>query len=538
VRLSDYNVFMEWQPGTQVGSYTIRRRIGAGGMGEVWEAEDTVLHRRVALKVLKPAVSIDEESRARLLREGRTAAQLNHPNIATIHTMEQRDDSVIIVMEFVEGEPLSSSTARGPMAVADVCASGRGVCAALSAAHAKGIIHRDIKPDNIIITAEGVKVLDFGIAKQIGAARAGGSAPTFATEAGVILGTVFYMSPEQALGRELDARTDIFSLGAVLYEAVTGRLPFDGPTATEVILKIVQDEPPDARQARPQVSGDMQAILRCCLAKDRTQRFDSAAELSVALDRVGNVAPAKGMTERLDTPAAPKQRETKPAGRSGTFVGAGVVVAVILFAVLVVSNMRRAPEPVIEEMPTEASMATVAAPVLETAVIETTSSPELSTSGATSATTIEVASTAVADEPVVAQVAEQQPATPPAETLYRDALRLVREGRRVEAAVELRNVLRIDPQHARARLKLGELLVAAGKLRVARDEFAAALANRERLDEREALLAEWAVAALDREPVRARLLGSRFASTYPGDEEFETLRRLLSAGQPRPLRKR
>ncbi|MHB0969363.1 MAG: serine/threonine-protein kinase [Thermoanaerobaculia bacterium] len=538
LQLSDYNDFMDWQPGSHVGSYTILRRIGAGGMGEVWEAEDTVLHRRVALKVLKSAVSIDEESRARLLREGRTAAQLNHPNIATIHTMEQRDDAVVIVMEFVEGEPLSSIIARGPMAEADVCAIGRGVCAALSAAHAKGIIHRDIKPDNIIITAEGVKVLDFGIAKQIGAARAAGSAPTFATEAGVILGTVFYMSPEQALGRELDARTDIFSLGAVLYEAVTGRLPFDGPTATEVILKIVQDEPPDARQARPQVSGDMQAILRCCLAKDRTQRFDSAAELSAALERVGNVAPAKGMTERIEISAAPTQRETKPARRSGTFVIVGLVFAVVLAAVLVVSNVRRAPEPVIEEMPTEASMATVAPPVVETTVTETTPSPDLSTSGATSATTIEVASAAVADEPVVAQVAEQQPAMPPAETLYRDGLRLVREGRGVEAAAEFRNVLRIDPQHAQARLKLGELLVAAGKLRVAREEFAAALANRERLDEREALLAEWAVAALDREPVRARLLGARFASTYPGDEEFEMLRRLLSAGQPRPLRKR
>lgn len=531
---------MEWQPGSHVGSYTVRRRIGAGGMGEVWEAEDTLLHRRVALKVLKSAVSGDGESRARLLREARTAAQLNHPNIATIHSMEQRDEAVIIVMEFVEGEPLSHVIARGPMAEADVCAIGSGVCAALSAAHAKGIIHRDIKPDNIIVTADGVKVLDFGIAKQIGATRTAGSAATFVTEAGIILGTVFYMSPEQALGRDLDARTDIFSLGAVLYEAVTGRLPFDGPTATEVILKIVKDDPPDVREVSPRVSGDMQAVLRCCLQKDRTQRFASAAELSAELDRIGNVASARGMTERIEISAAPTQvmPATRPARRSVVFVIAGLVAAVVLAAVLVVSNMRGAPEPVIEAMPTEASMTTVAPPVVETAVTEPTSSPDQSTRGASSATTVEVGSMPVADEPVAARGDELPAAVPPAEALYLDALRLVREGRGVDAAVELRNVLRIDPEHARARLKLGELLVAAGKHRLARAEFMAALDNRERLDEREAQLAEWVVAAIDREPVRARQLGARFASAYPGDEEFETMRRLLSAGQPRPLRKR
>jgi tetratricopeptide (TPR) repeat protein/predicted Ser/Thr protein kinase len=540
---------MELQPGSHVGSYTVRRRIGAGGMGEVWEAEDTLLHRRVALKVLKPAVSVDEESRARLLREARTAAQLNHPNIATIHSMEQQNDAVLIVMEFVEGEPLSQVIARGAVPEADVCAIGKGVCAALSAAHAKGIIHRDIKPDNIIIGPDGgVKVLDFGIAKQVGAARIAGTAPTFTTEAGVIVGTVYYMSPEQALGRELDTRTDIFSLGAVLYEAVTGRLPFEGATATEVILKLVRDDPPAPRQFRPALSVGMEELLQRCLAKNREQRFASADEFAVALDRVALGAPTKGLTERIELVAQPTVviPETRPPKRPVVLWAAGLLVFAALVAAVGVSMWRKGNVP--ERAQAPAAVATVAPASPEAPVVTATPlAADPATTGTAPATTIDVAPTPAQApspgkrvEPVPTEVvAEEQPAEKPtADALYADAVRLLAEGRRPAAAVELRNVVRIDPAHAPAHLKLGELLAAAGQLRPARAEFLAALGNRDRLSGREALLAEFGAAAIAREAVRAREVGAELEAQYPGDAEFGALRRALGAGQPRPMRRR
>lgn len=542
---------MELQPGSHVGSYTVRRRIGAGGMGEVWEAEDTLLHRRVALKVLKPAVSVDEESRARLLREARTAAQLNHPNIATIHSMEQQNDAVLIVMELVEGEPLSQVIARGAVPEADVCAIGKGVCAALSAAHAKGIIHRDIKPDNIIIGPDGgVKVLDFGIAKQIGAARIAGAAPTFTTEAGVIVGTVYYMSPEQALGRELDTRTDIFSLGAVLYEAVTGRLPFEGATGTEVILKIVRDDPPAPRLYRPALSGGMEELLQRCLAKDRAQRFASAGELAAALERVALGAPTKGLTERIELAAPPTLviSETRPPKRPGVLWAAGLLVVASLVAVVGVSMWRKGDVPERAQAPAAAPVATVNPALSETpGVTATALAADQTTAGTASATTIDVVpipaqvpSRETRVEPVPRKVVvEGQPAAQPtADEQYADAERLLAAGRRPAAAVALRNVVRIDPAHAPAHLKLGGLLAAAGQLRPARAEFLAALGNRDRLTEREALLAEFGAAAIAREAARAREVGTELEARYPGDAEFGALRRALAAGQPRPLRRR
>src|SRR5256885_2106912 len=193
-------------PDTHLGSYRLISRIGAGGMGEVWKGEDTRLGRIVAIKVLPPAVAADVEATARLRREARTAAQLYHPNIAMIHAIEQDGDRIFIVMEYVEGQPLSKIIAHGALSEAELCRIGRGVADALAEAHAKGIVHRDIKPDNIVVNGARVKVLDFGIAKQVEGPPAGGANdPTpVLTQHGAILGTGHYMSPEQALGKNLD----------------------------------------------------------------------------------------------------------------------------------------------------------------------------------------------------------------------------------------------------------------------------------------------------------------------------------------------
>src|SRR5437763_4116933 len=240
------------QPDANLGPYRLIARIGAGGMGEVWKAEDTRLGRTVAIKVLPQQVSSDREATVRLEREARTAAQLYHPNIATIHSIEQEGQLLFIVMEYVEGEPLTHIIRRGGMAESDIVRIGRGVADALAEAHAKGIVHRDIKPDNIMVRGPRVKVLDFGIAKQVDAVPASPDAPTaFETQQGMILGTIHYMSPEQALGKKLDARTDIFSLGVVLYQAATGRLPFKGETATETMTQIIRDDPPQAVRVNP-----------------------------------------------------------------------------------------------------------------------------------------------------------------------------------------------------------------------------------------------------------------------------------------------
>src|SRR5438552_3631158 len=193
-------------PETNLGSYRLIERIGAGGMGEVWKAEDSRLGRIVAIKILPPSVTASAEATARLRREARMAAQLNHPNIATIHSIEEAGEQLFIVMEFVDGEPLTKVIGRG-ISEADLCRIGRSVAEALAEAHAKGIVHRDIKPDNVIVSGARVKVLDFGIAKQVdGPAQPPMSpdAPTaFVTQQGMILGTVHYMSPEQALGKNL-----------------------------------------------------------------------------------------------------------------------------------------------------------------------------------------------------------------------------------------------------------------------------------------------------------------------------------------------
>jgi eukaryotic-like serine/threonine-protein kinase len=262
----------------QLGTYRLISRLGAGGMGEVWRAEDTKLLRQVAIKILPEALAKDEEWKERFLREARTVAQLNHPNIAGIYSIDQQGDTLFIAMELIEGESLSTVMARGPMMPADAVRVAVHVCDGLSEAHSKGIVHRDIKPENIILSPRFVKVLDFGIAKQMG-----GTADPGLTQGGMVMGTPHYMSPEQALGRAVDARTDIFSLGVVLYEMLSGTKPFLGDAITEVLLKIVMHEPRDIAQAAFGITPALASIVRRCMQKQADARYADCEEMRAAL---------------------------------------------------------------------------------------------------------------------------------------------------------------------------------------------------------------------------------------------------------------
>jgi len=296
------------EPGTLLGIYRLTQRIGAGGMGEVWKAEDTRLHRNVAIKLLPAAMTGDEESRARLLREARTAGQLYHPNIATIHAIELDGAMPYMVMEYVEGESLTRAIGSRRLTEAQIAEMGRGIADALADAHAKGIVHRDIKPDNVILAGSRVKVLDFGIAKRYGDAV---QAPPgeIVTEAGVVLGTVNYMSPEQATGKALDGRSDIFSLGVMLYQALAGQLPFRGNSNLETLKQILRSEPPELTSIAPAASPEMARIVARCLRKTVEERYQSADELARDLAQIA----ALGM---MRTPPLPVPLPSQPAANS------------------------------------------------------------------------------------------------------------------------------------------------------------------------------------------------------------------------------
>src|SRR5260370_26076175 len=236
--------------GTRLGRYEIRSELGAGGMGEVYLAQDTKLERSVALKILAVDVAVRQDRMRRFVQEAKAASALNHPNIITIYEIEQIDSVNFIATEFIDGETLRQRIKGAPMKLGEVLDVVIQTASALSAAHAAGIVHRDIKPENIMLRRDGiVKVLDFGLAKlteRVSSDSVDTEAPTRAaikTEPGVVMGTVLYMSPEQARGLEVDARSDIWSVGVVIYEMVAGRLPFEGATSSDAIASILAREP-------------------------------------------------------------------------------------------------------------------------------------------------------------------------------------------------------------------------------------------------------------------------------------------------------
>ena len=280
-------------PGTRLGPYEIVATLGAGGMGEVYRARDAKLNRDVALKVLLPAVANDPDRLARFSREAQVLASLNHPNIAHIHGIEESSGVTALVMELVEGEDLSQRIARGAIPLDEALPIARQIAEALEAAHEQGIIHRDLKPANIKVRADGtVKVLDFGLAKAIDqdAGRKSqadlANSPTLslhATEAGIILGTAAYMSPEQARGKAVDKRTDVWAFGCVLFEMLTGRRLFDGETTSDVIAAVMTRQP-DWGTLPPHTPAPIRKVLRRCLEKDRKRRLADAADAGLEVD--------------------------------------------------------------------------------------------------------------------------------------------------------------------------------------------------------------------------------------------------------------
>jgi eukaryotic-like serine/threonine-protein kinase len=272
--------------GTTIRHYRIGERLGAGGMGEVFLGEDIRLGRPVALKFLPPALKSDPESRARLLNEARAASLLNSPNIATTYDIGEHEGADFIVMEYVVGELLSSRLSKGALPVRDAIDVAIQIGDALDDAHAHGIVHRDIKSGNIIRTARGlVKVLDFGLAKFMPGGSADITRPQV-TMAGMVVGTVSYMAPEQALGRSVDHRADLFSMGIVLYEMLTGRVPFEGTSPTEIIDRILHETPPPVSRVTSGVPASLDAVVARALEKDPAFRYQSARELKADLRRV------------------------------------------------------------------------------------------------------------------------------------------------------------------------------------------------------------------------------------------------------------
>ena len=319
---------MEIQVGTAISRYRIAERLGTGGMGVVYRARDERLGRDVALKLLS-GVSHDPGSASqRFVREAQLAATLNHPNIVTIYEVEEADGYHFIAMEFVEGETLRARIARGALDLDEVIRIGVDVADALDAAHTLGLVHRDIKPANILLTRSGrAKVADFGLARRVegeaGPDEEGllAKAATVSdlTREGAVVGTVSYMSPEQTRGETLDARSDLFSLGVVLYEALTGRLPFEGPTAIAVIHEIAVVEPPAPSRIRRGLPRAMDAVVLRAMAKDRERRYARGAEVAAALRSLSDV-PSVFASSATDAEAAALVPNNLPVSLT-SFVG-------------------------------------------------------------------------------------------------------------------------------------------------------------------------------------------------------------------------
>ena len=301
---------MSLTPGTRLGVYDITAQIGEGGMGQVFRATDTKLKRQVAIKILPPAVAADAERLARFQREAEVLASLNHPNIAAIYGLEESGGMTALVMELVEGDDLSQRIARGAIPLDEALPIAKQIADALEAAHEQGIIHRDLKPANIKVRADGaVKVLDFGLAKAM--EPAAGSSPSMSmsptittpamTQAGMILGTAAYMSPEQAKGRAVDKRTDVWAFGAVLYEMLTGRRAFEGEDVSDTLAHILMKEP-DWSALPATVPAAVVTVMRRCLQRDRKQRVRDIGDVSLALEGAFETA-APQTTGTLAQPA-------------------------------------------------------------------------------------------------------------------------------------------------------------------------------------------------------------------------------------------
>ena len=328
---------MPLEPGDLLGPYRIQALLGAGGMGEVYRAHDGRLGRDVALKVISQKLVGDPANRRRFELEARAASALNHPSIVTIYDVGDTGTISWIAMEWIEGRTLRHALIDGPLPMDDACSIARQIAEGLAAAHAKGIVHRDLKPENVMVSAGGgIKILDFGLARQTivgaleGSMSTAETAPGSASLPGVILGTVGYMSPEQASGRPVDFRSDQFAFGLVTYEMLTGRRAFVRPTAVETLSAVIREDPVPVSSLRSGISDAFQAVIARCLAKLPDDRFASTRDLAAALESFAGSSAGAGTSAALRAPAeAPDsggERTRARLLRRAGIVGSAVVI--------------------------------------------------------------------------------------------------------------------------------------------------------------------------------------------------------------------
>jgi len=331
---------MSLSPGTRLGPYEILSPLGAGGMGEVYRARDTRLGRDVAVKVLPPGLTDSEQARQRFEREARTISQLSHSHICALYDVGREGDTEYLVMELLEGQTLADRLAKGPLPLDQALRLGAEVADALEKAHRGGVVHRDLKPGNIMLTSSGVKVLDFGLAKGLDSFASGPvtTLPTEAplTEAGTVLGTVQYMAPEQLEGKNADARTDVYALGLVLYEMATGRTAFAVGTRASLISSILRDDPPPVSKDQPLSPRAFDRVVATCLAKEPEDRWQTARDVALQLEGI-----------RQDR-SAPAPAVAAPGPRLSTLLPWMVAAAAVVLAAwgLTRGGTRAAPTPI------------------------------------------------------------------------------------------------------------------------------------------------------------------------------------------------